>query len=204
MHELIEGLLALARLQSGPQRIAPACVHIAKLLHGICEEAQVLFGFHPSLTVEIDPEWDLLGDGNELRSAFSNLIINAMKYTPADGQVAVGWSGNAEGACLVVQDNGPGIAPEHLSRLTERFYRVEVDGCRSRNGSGLGLSIVKHVLNRHDATLEIDSVVGKGSRFVCCFPDKRVIALRAEDPHQSPAAVHDAAGDQPDAGTAVP
>lgn len=175
MQELIEGLLALARLQSGTQRQAPVRVRVADLLKGICDEAEVLFGFHPSLSLQADAVWDLLGDGNELRSAFSNLIVNAMKYTPDEGQVTVEWTANANGARLEVRDNGPGIAPEHLPRLTERFYRVEVEGCRSRNGSGLGLAIVKHVLNRHDAILEIESVVGKGSRFVCCFPGKRVL-----------------------------
>lgn len=175
MQELIEGLLALTRLQSAAQCTAPTRVHMGRLLRSVCEEAEVLFGCHPTLTLRLEVPWDLLGDEQELRSAFSNLVINAMKYTRDDGNVTVTWSGDARGARVEVRDDGPGIAPEHLARLTERFYRVEIAGCRNKSGSGLGLAIVKHVLNRHGASLEIDSVVGKGSRFVCCFPDKSIL-----------------------------
>lgn len=185
MHELIESLLALTRLQSGLQRSTPETIDVAELLEGICQEAEVLFGFNPKLSTAIDAAWGVLGDGNELRSAFSNLVINAMKYTPEEGAVTVTWSGDENGARLEVSDTGPGIAPEHLPRLTERFYRVEVPGVRSRSGSGLGLAIAKHVLNRHDATLQVESVVGKGSRFICCFPGKRLVALPPHEPAAS-------------------
>jgi two-component system phosphate regulon sensor histidine kinase PhoR len=180
MQKLIEGLLALTRLQSGTQRTPPARVHIEPLLRSVCEEAEVLSGFHPKLTLQIDSPFDLSGDEHELRSAFSNLVVNAMKYTPDEGEVTVRWIGDERGARLEVSDTGPGIAAEHLPRVTERFYRVEVDGCRNKSGSGLGLAIVKHVLNRHDASLEIDSVAGMGSRFACCFPEKRVIGVTSQ------------------------
>jgi two-component system phosphate regulon sensor histidine kinase PhoR len=185
MHELIESFLALTRLQSGIQRTSPESIDVAELLVGICQEAEVLFGFNPKLSTDIDPAWGVLGDGNELRSAFSNLVINAMKYTREEGAVTVTWSGDEKGARLEVSDTGPGIAPEHLPRLTERFYRVEVQGGRSRNGSGLGLAIAKHVLSRHEATLKVESVVGKGSRFICCFPGKRIVALALDDADSS-------------------
>ncbi|MGY6215278.1 phosphate regulon sensor histidine kinase PhoR [Methylolobus aquaticus] len=195
MHELIESLLALTRLQSGTQRATPEPIDVAELLVGICQEAEVLFGFNPKLSTDIDPAWGVLGDANELRSAFSNLVINAMKYTPEDGAVTVIWRGDQHGARLEVSDTGPGIAPEHLPRLTERFYRVEVSGGRSRNGSGLGLAIAKHVLNRHEAALQVESVVGKGSRFICCFPGKRIVALPGHEAVRSSSDACDAPDD---------
>jgi two-component system phosphate regulon sensor histidine kinase PhoR len=175
MQRLIEGLLVLTRLQSGTHRTSHTRVHIAPLLRSVCEEAEILSGFRPKVVLRLDSLCDLTGDEHELRSAFSNLVVNATKYTPDEGEVIVTWADDGHGARLEVRDNGPGVAPEHLARLTERFYRVDVDGCRNKSGSGLGLAIVKHVLNRHDATLEMESVVGRGSCFACCFPDKRVI-----------------------------
>jgi two-component system phosphate regulon sensor histidine kinase PhoR len=112
-----------------------------------------------------------------LGSAFGNLIFNAVRHTPAGTPIDVFWGREGNGARLVVVDRGPGIAPEHLQRLTERFYRVDKSRSRERGGTGLGLSIVRHVLRRHDAVIEISSIPGEGSRFVCLFPCERVVKL---------------------------
>jgi two-component system phosphate regulon sensor histidine kinase PhoR len=109
-----------------------------------------------------------------LHSAFSNLINNAVRYTPAGGKIRLTWHAEGDGAEFTVTDTGEGIAPEHIPHLTERFYRVDTGRSRASGGTGLGLSIVKHVLLRHDARLEIESEVGRGSTFRCVFPAWRV------------------------------
>jgi two-component system phosphate regulon sensor histidine kinase PhoR len=132
-------------------------------------------GYGPKdVSVEIvEPLW-LLGAEPELFSAFSNLVFNAMRYTPETGRVVMRWRQEPDGASLSVQDTGIGIASEHLPRLTERFYRVDRSRSRDSGGTGLGLAIVKHVLQRHRAELFIDSELGKGSLFTCHFPVERV------------------------------
>jgi two-component system phosphate regulon sensor histidine kinase PhoR len=118
-----------------------------------------------------------VGDYAEVVSAFSNLVENAVKYTPVTGKVQVCWETAADGtARFTVSDTGPGIAEEHLPRLTERFYRVDEGRARETGGTGLGLAIVKNVLQHHGASLEIDSTPGEGSRFSCVFPSRRVRA----------------------------
>jgi two-component system phosphate regulon sensor histidine kinase PhoR len=125
--------------------------------------------------VQIESTAHLSGDQGEILSAFSNLVDNAVKYTPPTGSVRLIWQVNSRGeARFTVADTGPGIAPEHLPRLTERFYRVDPGRARDAGGTGLGLAIVKHVLQHHGATLEIDSRPGAGSRFSCVFPPRRV------------------------------
>jgi two-component system phosphate regulon sensor histidine kinase PhoR len=116
----------------------------------------------------------LSGRRNELYSAFSNLVFNAVQYTPAGGRITVMWYADAGGAHFEVADTGPGIAAHHIDRLTERFYRVDSARSRELGGTGLGLAIVKHVLTRHGATLRIDSELGEGSRFICDFPAERI------------------------------
>jgi len=118
---------------------------------------------------------DLLGSGKELHSAFSNLISNAVRYTPEGGCIRLRFSGDANGAILAVSDTGPGISAEHLPRLTERFYRISRSRSRDSGGTGLGLAIVKHILERHRARLEIDSVPGTGSTFACYFDAGHVV-----------------------------
>ena len=115
------------------------------------------------------------GDESQLRSAFSNLIFNAVKYTPANGQIIVSWSTNREGAHLSVRDTGIGIDPVHIPRLTERFYRADPSRHKDTGGTGLGLAIVKHVLLNHDGNLEIRSRIGEGSEFICHFPRERLV-----------------------------
>jgi two-component system phosphate regulon sensor histidine kinase PhoR len=117
----------------------------------------------------------LLGQKNEIQSAMSNLVANAIRYTPAGGKITVSWSINdVQDGVFAVQDSGPGIAPEHLPRITERFYRVDRSRSRETGGTGLGLSIVKHVVQRHGAELLIDSTVGQGSRFAIVWPASRL------------------------------
>lgn len=181
MQNLVDGLLSLTRLESGAQA-QPAEVDACALLRALVEEAVLLQDTQAELTLSLESEARLSGAESELRSAFSNLIVNALKYTPPTGQVTVRWCDEGEGARLDVQDNGPGIAAEHLSRITERFYRVESADAPKKNGAGLGLAIVKHVLSRHDARLEINSKPGEGSCFSCIFPARRVLRLSTSVP----------------------
>ncbi|MES9884924.1 MAG: ATP-binding protein [Sedimenticola sp.] len=116
----------------------------------------------------------LVGYGPELESAFSNHIYNAVRYTPAAGEITIGWRLTGSGPCFSVTDTGIGIDPEHIPRLTERFYRVDVG--RSRQSGGTGLAIVKHVLSRHETRLKVEGTPGEGSTFSCCFPNSRGIS----------------------------
>jgi two-component system phosphate regulon sensor histidine kinase PhoR len=130
---------------------------------------------HPAeVQVSIESAARLLGDEPQIHSAFSNLVDNAAKYTPASGSIAIRWWADAAGGHFAVTDSGIGIASEHLPRLTERFYRVDAGRSRDTGGSGLGLAIVKHVLQRHGGSLSIDSEEGKGSTFACHFPPQRI------------------------------
>jgi two-component system phosphate regulon sensor histidine kinase PhoR len=173
MQNLVDGLLSLTRLESAGHQSASVHVHVPAMLKLLAEEAQLYGDARPALVLQLQSDADLLGNEQELRSAFSNLLVNAMKFCPADSRVTVRWRDDGGGARLDVEDTGPGIAKEHLPRLTERFYRV--DGGSGRSGSGLGLAIVKHVLARHGAELKVESTPGKGSCFSCCFPPQRVV-----------------------------
>lgn len=174
MQRLIDGLLALTKLESGTLAEARR-VDMRILLNSVCEEAKLL-GHGSNLELRLESEADLLGVEAELRSAFSNLVLNALKYAaPESGSVRVLWRDQPGGAALAVEDNGPGIAPEHLPRLTERFYRVETGKSGGKDGAGLGLAIVKHVMTRHEGELKIDSHLGVGSCFSCFFPEKRLL-----------------------------
>ena len=127
------------------------------------------------ITLHSETEQPLVGIAGELRSAFSNLIFNAVKYTPDGSAIQIRWWHDDADAHLQVMDNGPGIAPEHISQLTERFYRIDSSRNSHTGGSGLGLAIVKHVLLRHQGRLEITSELGKGSCFTCHFPASRLV-----------------------------
>lgn len=174
MQNLVEGLLSLTRLES----VSPGVhdpVDVPAMLESICADARLLDGHGPALSLILDTPDGLLGSDPELHSAFSNLIFNAVKYTPAPGEVTVHWFRDSnEKIRLDVSDTGPGIAPEHLPRLTERFYRVNQETGKNHTGSGLGLAIVKHVLSRHGSELEITSTLGQGSRFSCAFASSRI------------------------------
>ncbi|MDD1608890.1 MAG: phosphate regulon sensor histidine kinase PhoR [Methylococcaceae bacterium] len=170
MQHLVDDLLLLTRLES--QQKKAACVNVPALLGQICREGDTLLTGRIELTIETDS--NIMGDEQELRSAFTNLLVNALKYSPNDSIVKVRWYSDQEDIILAVEDQGEGIAKVDINRVTERFYRVEVKRREKVSGTGLGLAIVKHVLMRHDAQLVITSELGKGSCFSCHFPVKRV------------------------------
>ncbi|UZR27608.1 phosphate regulon sensor histidine kinase PhoR [Methylococcus mesophilus] len=176
MQSLVDNLLSLTRLESGPPKPATV-VRVPALLERLCKEANVVeANEHTPVRLTLDSRDSLLGNETDLHSAFANLISNAIKYSRPSDTVTVRWSREESGcARLDVEDTGPGIPKEHLPRLTERFYRVEIEGCRNKSGTGLGLAIVKHVMSRHDAELLIASELGRGSRFTCLFPPSRVV-----------------------------
>ena len=171
MLRLIDDLLFLSRLETETTAASKKPVDVPALLARLAEEVQLLSGEQQHrIEFDVDSQLQIQGDSNELYSAFSNLLVNAVKYTPARGLIRVRWSQTEAGAELSVQDTGIGIEAPKIPRLTERFYRVDVGRSREQGGTGLGLAIVKHVLVRHNARLSIDSRPGEGSVFRCVFP----------------------------------
>ena len=170
MQRLIQDLLTLSALESGNPPSLEESVELGPLLASVLDEARTLSGGRHDISLKIDKPCILRGCANELRSAFSNLAGNAVRYTPAGGGIELLWYSDRRGSNFVVSDTGIGIPAQHLPRLTERFYRVDRGRSRETGGTGLGLAIVKHVLSRHGATLEIESEPGKGSRFTAHFP----------------------------------
>lgn len=182
MQRLIDDLLMLSRLETAPARIKEEVVDVPTLLAGLREQAEVLSGAaRHRITLDAQTDLKLLGSREELHSAFMNLINNAVRYTPPEGQITLRWASDDEGARFSVSDTGEGIAPEHIPHLTERFYRVDSARSRASGGTGLGLSIVKHVLLRHYAYLDVQSEPGRGSTFACVFPATRVVGRRTEN-----------------------
>ncbi len=184
MAQIVEDLLTLARLereepQSANERTQEDFILIEPLVKQLHLEAERLSEARHQLRVEIALELNIIGNERDLRSAFSNLISNAVRYTPTGGEIAIAWRWHADGAQFEVSDTGQGIAAEHLPRLTERFYRVSTSRSRETGGTGLGLAIVNHVLIAHGGRLEITSKVGSGSRFCCILPRERLRALIA-------------------------
>jgi two-component system, OmpR family, phosphate regulon sensor histidine kinase PhoR len=181
MCSIIEDLLTLSRLEMHDRPEDQQAVDVPDELQVILEEAHALSNGRHRFLTEIDDDLLLIGDQPELRSAFSNLIFNAVKHTPEGTEIRIRWSAWDDVLELRIQDNGEGIAPEHLPRLTERFYRVDKARSRESGGTGLGLAIAKHVLNRHDARLLIASEIGRGSTFTCVFPVERRLVRDAAD-----------------------
>jgi two-component system phosphate regulon sensor histidine kinase PhoR len=176
MNELVSDLLTLSRLEIQQEPAPDEHVPVAELLTTIIEEARTVSGpAQHVLQLDIGSSAGLRGNARELRTAFSNLITNAVRHTPNQAQIRVKWQVDHAGAHLSVTDTGEGIAARHIPRLTERLYRVDASHSRDTGGTGLGLAIVKHVLERHEAELEIISTVGGGSTFTCHFPPERVI-----------------------------
>ncbi|MGF6592525.1 two-component system phosphate regulon sensor histidine kinase PhoR [Pseudomonas sp. 2835] len=170
MQTLLNDLLLLAKLEATDYPSDNQPVAVDTLLQSIKGDAQALSGQrNQRISLEAQPGIRLKGSEAELRSAFSNLVFNAVKYTQDEGQIRIRWWADEQGAHLSVQDSGIGIDPKHLPRLTERFYRVDSSRASNTGGTGLGLAIVKHVLLRHRARLEISSVPGHGSTFTCHF-----------------------------------
>jgi len=174
MAQLVDDLLTLSRLESHAQ-IEPEPIAMAPLLRSLTREAEAHSQGRHRIIVEDTASVNLLGSSKELHSAFSNLVSNAVRYTPAGGDIRIRFSGDGEGAILAVSDTGPGIPAEHLPRLTERFYRISRSRARDSGGTGLGLAIVKHILELHRARLQIDSTIGKGSTFACYFDSGHVV-----------------------------
>jgi two-component system phosphate regulon sensor histidine kinase PhoR len=182
MQSLIEELLLLSRLEQDHIISDPQPVLVSELLSDVIKQARALSGQREHLfSLEADARLQVAGNHHELFSAFSNLVFNAVNYTPAKGVVRIRWYQDTTGAHLEVQDNGVGIAEEHLDRITERFYRVDHSRSRAGGGTGLGLAIVKHVLLRHGASLDIKSVRGEGSVFRCDFPLGKIIPEGVDD-----------------------
>ena len=174
MQRLVEDLLMLARLEDSRYPLKEEPVDVPALVHSVLAEAEGINQGQHRIDSRIEPVW-LLASREELRSAISNLVTNAIRYTPAGGDILLTWGVEDGEATLRVRDNGEGISPEHIPRLTERFYRVDRSRSRSSGGTGLGLAIVKHVLQRHQARLDIESAPGRGSTFSCVFPAVRVV-----------------------------
>jgi len=168
---LVSDLLLLEKYETHEVGSAEHSVNVAKLLQVICHDAQLLSGErNHAITLHSEGDDWLLGDESQLRSAFSNLIYNAVKYTPEGGSIDVHWYSDRQGAHLRVKDSGCGFDPVHIPRLTERFYRADPSRNNGTGGSGLGLAIVKHALLNHGASLEIKSQENVGSEFICHFP----------------------------------
>jgi two-component system phosphate regulon sensor histidine kinase PhoR len=176
MRRLIDDLLTLSALEHAPAPPPAERIRMAPLLAQVRSQAEALSAGKHRITLHAAEGYDLLGAESEMASAFSNLASNAVRYTPEGGDIRLTWRAGAEGAEFAVEDTGIGIEPEHIPRLTERFYRVDRGRSRETGGTGLGLSIVKHALARHQATLAVESTPGKGSVFRARFPAARVVA----------------------------
>ncbi len=175
MKSLVEDLLTLANLESNTLPAPMQVVQIPTMMALLKNDAEALSHGRHALNFETTTPCKLMGDERELLSAFSNLVSNAIRYTPDVGSISAKWSVNPQGQGeFSVADTGPGISSEHLPRLTERFYRVDRSRSRDTGGTGLGLAIVKHIANRHQAQLVIESTAGKGSTFTLRFPKERV------------------------------
>jgi two-component system phosphate regulon sensor histidine kinase PhoR len=174
MKTLVEDLLTLAKLEGNPEPPISQVVNMPNMLARLKLDAEGLSQGKHQITFDQASNRNVLGDDLELYSAFGNLVSNAVRYTPEGGKISVAWSQIGDEIELCVSDTGPGIAAEHIPRLTERFYRVDRSRSRETGGTGLGMAIVKHVINRHHGELKIESTVGVGSRFCLVFPKQRI------------------------------
>jgi two-component system phosphate regulon sensor histidine kinase PhoR len=170
---LLNDLLELSKLQSDEVHGIEEEIDIPAVLKQLKEQTEELSQGRHEFFFDIQPDLRLSDITANLESAFSNLIANAVKYTPDGGKIRVGWGDSPDGPQLTIRDSGIGIPNRDIPRVTERFYRVGSDRARQTGGSGLGLAIVKHALNSHDATLLIESELGEGSTFTCTFPISR-------------------------------
>jgi two-component system phosphate regulon sensor histidine kinase PhoR len=174
MRHLLDDLLQLSKLESASVSSTERTVDVAAVLATARKEALALPEHPQRIDVEVQNPAKLLGEELEIQSIVSNLVSNAVRYTPADGTITIRWSADDEGGHLSVSDTGMGIAEDEIPRITERFYRTDRGRARQKGGTGLGLAIVKHALRRHEAELEVTSRVGQGSTFTCHFPRHRL------------------------------
>ncbi len=173
MDNLVADLLTLSQLENEQSPLHEEAVDMNELLNEVYRDGELLSGAQHPLRMEIASAVNLLGNRDELRSAFGNLLSNAIRYTPKGGAILLRWFERGGQPVFSVQDSGIGIAAQHIPRLTERFYRVDRSRSRETGGTGLGLAIVKHIAMRHQAKLEVLSEEGKGSTFSLVFPNRR-------------------------------
>jgi two-component system phosphate regulon sensor histidine kinase PhoR len=183
MQRLVDDLLTLSSLENSTATPEESRIDLHTMVNGLADEARVLSQGRHQISVQVDPQATVWGAANELESAVRNLLTNAVRYTPEGGRIDVAWRIRDGEGWLTVRDTGIGIAPEHLPRLAERFYRVDRGRSRDSGGTGLGLAITKHVLQRHGGQLHVESRPGVGSAFSLRLPASRVLpATSAEVP----------------------
>ncbi len=180
MEGLVRQLLTLSRIEAAQAIALNEKIDVPLMLRVVEREAQTLSNGKHTLTFEVEPNLKVYGNEEQLRSAISNLVYNAVNHTPAGTHITVGWHRLSQGVIFSVEDNGAGISAEHLPRLTERFYRVDKARSRQTGGSGLGLAIVKHALSHHDTKLDIESTMGKGSTFLFTLPERLIVAEKPQ------------------------
>ncbi len=186
MQGIVKDLLLLTRLENYNQEVEGTTVNVTELIEMLLEEARMLgHNKKQALTADYDTSLKLKGKREDLQSAFSNLVSNAVRYTPENGKIHIKWFQDEAGAHFVVEDSGMGVSKMDIPRLTERFFRVDEARSRETGGTGLGLAIVKHVLNSHNGNLSIKSSLGKGSAFSCNFPLDRIVSENAVVPLES-------------------
>jgi two-component system phosphate regulon sensor histidine kinase PhoR len=176
MQRLVDDLLTLSSLESEASVLHEGEFAIVPLLLEVSADAKALSSGRHEVSLDVHDQANVIGSRDELKSAFGNLVSNAVRYTPDGGRIMLEWRTTPSGGEFSVADTGIGIAAEHIPRLTERFYRVDRSRSRATGGTGLGLAIVKHVLLRHHAELVIDSAPAQGSRFSVRLPARRVRA----------------------------
>jgi two-component system phosphate regulon sensor histidine kinase PhoR len=181
MDSLISELLLLSRLETVPEALNHERIDMRSFLTEMGDDALLACNYQRKLTIHCDDRIVLRGCRKELHSAFNNLLMNAIKYSEKGDSIVVSWHQDNEFAYLDVEDDGKGIETKHLSRLTERFYRVDKSRSANTGGTGLGLAIVKHVLLRHQAEVKITSTFGVGSKFSCVFPLSRISPAKLTD-----------------------
>ncbi|MEM6998714.1 MAG: phosphate regulon sensor histidine kinase PhoR [Pseudomonadota bacterium] len=181
MQNLIEDLMQLSGLEANSGQSSKETIPMPDMLLTIVNEARSLSGFMShNITLKADPTLYLQANQREIYSVFSNLVFNAVQYTPEHGSIDVEWYKDEKGVHFSVRDNGLGIASEHIPRLTERFYRIDKGRSREKGGTGLGLAIVKHALARYEGDLHIESEVGKGSLFRCDLPQSLIVEVESK------------------------
>ncbi len=181
MERLVKQLLVLSRIEAAPQGEVNEDIDVPAILKRLQQSAAGLSKDRHDMVFRVNEQLRVRGNEEQLRSAMSNLIYNAVIHTPPGTRIEVCWQRTPAGAQFQVSDNGPGIAPEHIPRLTERFYRVDKARSRQTGGSGLGLAIVKHALSNHDARLDIISELGAGTRFYFTLPNRLIVPLRLKE-----------------------